>query len=266
MRGNPKDYEGNINEKSKNDRQLALRMDSKPKINHRQHVRRKCASSALKSTRKVCHFAESWMMRTLSTTSATGKAMMNLLSLKTLAKTMMLRSVISLLEAKKVALGHNRLEFRCLETTMEALHVSSPSLHENSFNHEFLTAGLDELQDDEGLELDLNASFTGIAHTGFTGIAHDPDSELEALRKSVHRLREQRHAVVRLKDFASKSNAKAATLERELKSVRQQLHKLQQDSARQTSLQRAVAELRDALKQQQQATSEKVSKPTILCQ
>jgi predicted RNase H-like nuclease (RuvC/YqgF family) len=145
---------------------------------------------------------------------------------------------------------------------METLHVNSPSLHAASA-HEFSTAGLDELQDDEGLELDLDldTSFTA-AHDamGLNDVQADPDSELEAIRKSVRRLREQRHAVLRLKAFASKSNARAANLKLELASVRQQLHKLQRDSARQTSLQRAVAELRESLKQQQQATSEKVSK------
>jgi hypothetical protein len=128
--------------------------------------------------------------------------------------------------------------------------------------HEFSTAGLDELQDDEGLELDLDTSFTSpAAHDamGLNDVQGDPNSELEAIRKSVRRLRKQRHAVLRLKAFASKSNDRAAHLERELASVRQQLHKLQRDSARQTTLQRSVAELRESLKLQQQATSEKVS-------
>eukprot|EP00953_Heterococcus_sp_UTEX-ZZ885_P010613 6198-Heterococcus_DN1.PRE.2 len=142
---------------------------------------------------------------------------------------------------------------------METLHLNSPLLHEAS-THEFSTAGLDELQDDEGLELelDLDTSFTA-AHDamGLNDVQADPDSELEAIRSSVHRLRQQRHAVLRLKAFASKSNAKAANLERELTSAREQLHKLQRDSTRQTTLQRAVAELRESLKQQQQATSDK---------
>jgi hypothetical protein len=192
--------------------------------------------------------------RTLSTTSATGKAMMNLLSLKTLANTMMLRvDYCSLLGTEGAPLTKKPL--LDLSQVMETLHGTSPSLHENSF-HEFSTAGLDELQDDEDLALDIDASFT----LGLKDVHVDPDSELEAIRKSVHRLREQRHAVVRLKAFASKSNARAATLERELTSVREQLHKLQRDSARQTTLQRALAESRESLKLQQQTTSEKVCK------
>eukprot|EP00611_Tribonema_gayanum_P015420 TRINITY_DN27257_c0_g1_i1.p1 TRINITY_DN27257_c0_g1~~TRINITY_DN27257_c0_g1_i1.p1 ORF type:complete len:140 (+),score=24.37 TRINITY_DN27257_c0_g1_i1:151-570(+) len=90
-------------------------------------------------------------------------------------------------------------------------------------------------------------------------VYNDEELELDQLRTSVRRLREQREAVQSLKRYAASKEREAAAREAQLAAAQAKIASLEQTRAKQWRLEMQLADMRAKLDQQAEELTTKVS-------